>query len=257
VTATRGETTNNTTSGATTGDVRSGLESFEGLRVTDVCDGMDALGLHDMGHMSSDIRPLWRDTENFSHRIYGVAHTVRFVPTQRDVPAQTPDEFYTWMRHWYDSYAQGPIRGQVKTGELIVIDGYELGSVGFIGSNNALRWISDGAVGVVTNGGARDTDELIKQRTPVYSRYISRTIRPGRIELDATQVRINCGGAVVNPGDVVVADGDGVVVVPAAIALDVSREAWRHAERDKRGRRELYEKVGMEPDWTVTVNGRA
>jgi 4-hydroxy-4-methyl-2-oxoglutarate aldolase len=234
-------------------DVRSGLEKYQGLRVTDVCDGMDALSMHDMGQMSRDIRPLWRDTENFTHRIYGVAHTVRFVPTQRPVPAQTPEEFYDWMSDWYGQYAQGPIRDQIQPGDLIVIDGFELGSIGFIGSNNALSWIAHGAVGAVTNGGARDTDELIKQKTPVYSRYISRTIRPGRLELDATQVTINCGGAVVNPGDVVVADGDGVVVVPAAKAEDVANHAWRHATRDKERRRALYGQVGLAEDWTVST----
>lgn len=233
-------------------DVRSGLEQYEGLRVTDVCDGMDALGMQDIGLMSRDIRPLWRDTENFSHRIFGVAHTVRFVPTQRRVPEQTPDEFYTWMREWYGQFASGPFADAIKPGDLIVIDGSEIGSVGFAGSNNTLSWIAAGAVGCVTNGGARDTDELIKQRTPVYSRYINRTIRPGRLELDDTQVTVNVGGAVVHPGDVVVADGDGVVVVPAALAEDVATQAWRHADSDKQKRRSIYEKLGMPEDFTVT-----
>lgn len=232
-------------------DARSGLERYQGLRVTDVCDGMDAMGMPDIGLMSRDIRPLWRDTDNFTHRIYGVAHTVRFVPTQRPVPAQSPDEFYDWMREWYGELAQGPFRDQIQKGDLIVIDGFECGTVGFAGSNNTLSWIAAGAVGCVTNGGARDTDELIKQKTPVYCRYINRTIRPGRLELDSTQVRVNVGGAVVNPGDVVVADGDGVVVVPAAKAIDVAEQAWRHASNDKEKRRALYERMGMEPDWTV------
>ena len=108
-----------------------------------------------------------------AHRIYGW-HTVRFVPTQRPVPDPHPDEFYDWMRNWYGNLARGPFVDQIKRGDLIVIDGYELGSTGFIGSNSALSWIAAGAVGVVTNGGARDTDELIKQKTPLL-RYISRT----------------------------------------------------------------------------------
>ena len=130
-------------------DARAVLDSFEGLRVTDVCDGMDALGMHDMGQMSRDIRPLRRDTDTFAHRIYGLAHTVRFVPTQRPVPDQTPDEFYDWMRNWYGTLARGPFVEQIRPRDLIVIDGYELGSTGFIGSNNALSWIAAGAVGVV------------------------------------------------------------------------------------------------------------
>src|SRR3954453_1313952 len=237
-------------------DTRAVLDSFEGLRVPDVCDGMDALGMHDMGQMSRDIRPLWRDTDTFAHRIYGIAHTVRFVPTQRPVPPQTPDEFYDWMRNWYGTLARGPFVDPIRPRDLIVIDGYELGSTGFIGSNNALSWMAAGAVGAVTNGGARDTDELIKQRTPVYSRYISRTIRPGRVELDAVQVPVNVGGALVNPGDVVVADGDGAVFVPAAGAADVADGPWRHASHDKAGRRELYGRVALAEDWTVTDPGR-
>src|SRR5690606_35655311 len=115
----------------------------------------------------------------------------------------------------------GPFKDDIVKGEIIMIDSDNCGTVGVTGSNNTQGWINAGAVGCVTNGGARDTDEQIKQGIPLYSRYISNTIRPGRVELDAVQVPINMGGARVNPGDVVVADGDGVVVVPAAIALDV------------------------------------
>lgn len=227
------------------------VRRFEGLRVTDVCDGMDALGMQDVGQMQRDIRPLWRDLDAFSHRIYGLAHTVRFVPTDKTVPAMSPDEFYLWMSEWYRTLAQGPITDAIKPGDIVVIDGYECGTVGFIGSNNALSWIAAGAVGAVTNGGCRDTDELMKERVPVYSRYVSKTIRPGRLELESTMQTINCAGAVVRPGDVVVADGDGVVVVPASRAEEVAAQAWRHATNDKQGRRRLYDAVGLEPDFTV------
>lgn len=59
------------------------LSLYEGLRVTDVCDGLDAIGLIDTCTMDWEIRPLWRDLENLRHRIYGIAHTVRFVLTHR------------------------------------------------------------------------------------------------------------------------------------------------------------------------------
>src|SRR5262245_28607669 len=58
------------------------LNAFEGLRVADVCDGMDAVGLHNRGLVSADIGPLWRDTTNFSHRFIGIAVTARYVPSQ-------------------------------------------------------------------------------------------------------------------------------------------------------------------------------
>jgi 4-hydroxy-4-methyl-2-oxoglutarate aldolase len=58
------------------------LKLFEGLRVADVTDGMDAVGLPNIGLMDPDIHPLWRDTEHFRHRFIGIAVTARYVPTQ-------------------------------------------------------------------------------------------------------------------------------------------------------------------------------
>lgn len=228
------------------------LEKFKGLRVTDVCDGMDALGMQDIGLVDRSIRPLWRDIENFDHRVYGLAHTVRFVPTNRKKLDSKPEDFDEFKREGY-SHAKGPFTDKIKKGDMIVIDGNDIGTVGFIGSNNGFAWIAAGAVGVVTNGGCRDTDELIKQKVPVYSKYISRTIRPARLELDTTNVPVNIGGALIRPGDVVVADGDGVVCVPIEVAEDVAKWAWHVADGDKAGRLKIYEKMGMEPDWTVDV----
>lgn len=227
------------------------IELFRGLRVTDVCDGMDRCGLQDVGLMDWEIRPLWRDTESFRHRIYGFAHTVRFVPTMRRMMTGTPEEIDAEVSRWYRELARGPIADEIQAGDVIVIDAQGIPETGFIGSNNALGWITRGAVGAVTNGGARDTDELIKQRVPVYCKKISRGIRPGRLELDRTQAPMTVGGVFVRPGDLVVADGDGVIVVPIDRAQDVAKWAWKVANGDKAGRRRLYEAAGLPLDETV------
>jgi regulator of RNase E activity RraA len=227
------------------------LALYHGLRVTDVCDGMDRCALQDVGLLDWEIRPLWRDTEGFKHRIYGFAHTVRFVPTGRRMPTGTPEEIDAAVGHWYRTYARGPINEEIRRGDVIVIDAQGVPDTGFIGSNNALSWITRGAVGVVTNGGARDTDELIKQGVPVYSRKISRGIRPGRLELDATNVPVTVGGVYVRPGDLLVADGDGVICVPIERAREVAQWAWKVADGDKAGRRRLYEAAGLPLDETV------
>ena len=69
-------------------------------------------------------------------------------------------------------------------------------------------------VGVVTDATARDLDEVETERVPLYLRRPGRGIRPGRNKLESVNRPIVCGGVLVMPGDVVVADGDGVVVVP-------------------------------------------
>jgi len=232
-------------------DRQSLLDAFRGLRVTDVSDGLDHVGLIDRCLVDSAIRPLFRDTETFAHRIAGPALTVRYVPTNREVPNLPPEEFEAYVADWYRTISPSPFRDQIQLGNVLVMDAGGQ-DVGFIGSNNCLGWINRGAAGVVTNGGARDTDELIKQRCPVYCRYISRGFKPGRLELDCVGVPVNCGGVLVRPGDVVVADGDGVVVVPIEKAADVARIARRILEGDRKGRRRLYEEAGRALDPTVT-----
>ncbi len=224
---------------------------YAGLRVTDVCDGMDAAGLQDVGLMAADIRPLWRDVEGFAHRIYGFAHTVRFLPTNRRAPSMTVDEFETWRNEWYEKLADAPRKSEIRPYDVIVIDGGEIPDCGFIGSHNTLDWIDAGAAGAVTNGGCRDTDEIIRQKVPVYSRYIRHGIRPGRVELGGINERINCGGAMVRPGDFIAADGDGVVVVPIEVAEKVAGFARRTQDGDKTVRRSLYDKLGLPHDFTV------
>jgi len=233
-----------------TDDRKRILKMYEGLRVTDVADGMDYCMLQDVGRMSHEIEPLWRDVEDFTHRIYGFAHTVRFVPTQRRVPTMSPEEFGRYVGDWYRNLAQGPIGDEIQEGDVIVIDGMDT-DVGFIGSNNCMGWLARGAVGAVTNAGCRDTDELIKQKCPVYARYVAPAIRPGRLELESTNKLINCGGVLVRPGDLIVADGDGVVLVPIEKVEDVAEHARRIADGDKAGRRKLYEKLGLPLDDTV------
>ncbi len=228
------------------------LKRFQGLRVTDVCDGMDAVGLQDVGLMDRSIGPLWRDIDGFAHRIYGIAHTVRFVPTGRRAPVfESVEQHLAWKNQWYSELARGPMPDQIRTADVIVIDGAGVKECGFIGSNNAMSWIAAGAAGAVTNGGARDTDELTKQRVPVYCPGVSRGIRPGRLELESTGKPITCGGVFVRPGDVVVADGDGVIVVPHDKAMQVATIAREVQDDDKAGRRKLYEKLGFPTDFTV------
>jgi regulator of RNase E activity RraA len=101
--------------------------------------------------------------------------------------------------------------------------------------------LSKGARGVVSNGGIRDI-EVIKEKIPVYLDYIERGrgIRPGRNEIESVNKQVTVGGVLVRPGDVVVADGDGVIVVPREYAEAVAGYALEILNGDKAGRRSLY-----------------
>jgi regulator of RNase E activity RraA len=229
------------------------LDRYEGLRVTDVTDGLDAHGFHGINRMHNDIRPLHRDVENFSHRFVGFAHTIRFLPTnkRRNLPHDEDldyDTFSEWAGEWYGEHSGEPT--DIQENDVIVFEAHDL-NVGNIGSMNGLSWIADGAVGIVTNGGIRDTDEVIKQGIPAYTERISKTIIPGRDEFDAEQVPVNVGGCQIRPDDIVVADGDGVVVVPIEHAEAVGEAARREQQGDQESRRELYDEVGLEADFTL------
>ena len=228
------------------------VQKYEGLRLTDVVDAMQAIGLQDIGSMDHSIRPLWRDqTPELQHRIYGVAVTAQYVPTNMRASKMPLEEFRQWHGHWYRNYAPEAFPRLIRPGTVVVIDAHGTGNVGFIGSNNALRWKSLGMAGVVTNAGARDTDEIILEKIPVYCAYVSHGTRPGRIETASINKPVSVGGAMVRPGDMIVADGDGVIVVPREHAERVAEIAWDVAKGDKEGRRKLYEKMKMPLDETV------
>lgn len=233
------------------------LDIYKDLRVTDVLDGMDLIGLQDIGLMHNDIRPLWRNVDDFSHRVLGFAVTVRYVPTDVRVGQNSfdnTDDAKTWKS---EQYGRASDRGWVKSGkpgDVVVMDVNGVEETGNIGSNNSLGWAEAGFVGVITNGGARDTDEIIKTKgIPVYCRdaYSTRGIRPGRLIIESYNFPMNCGGVLVYPGDLIVADGDGVIVVPREHALQVGKLAREVMEGDQKGRAKRYENLGIPLDETV------
>lgn len=233
------------------------LELYKTLRVADVSDGMDMVGLPDVGLMDTRIEALWKDTDDMTHIVRGIAVTARYVPTQKVVKIpMEKEEFQKWEGHWYGNYSTEPFVEHIKDGTILVIDFEGDGDTGSIGSNNSLNYMTKGARGLVSNGGVRDTDEIIKQGIPVYFDYSQRGrgIRPGRNEIESVQKPVSIGGVLINPGDVVVADGDGVIVVPREHARQVAIYAKEILDNDKRGRRALYEKLGLPMDKTVEID---
>ena len=225
------------------------LKLFDGLRVADVSDGMDKVGLANIGLMGPEIQASWKDTVHFTHRFIGIAVTVRYVPTNESPPPRmNTKDFDKWVNKLYSEVTPEPFVDLLRPGSALVIDDAPNADSGTIGSNNIMGWKVRGCVGVVTDVGARDTDEVAAEKAPLYMRTHARGIRPGQSEVESVNRPIVCGGVLVEPGDVIVADGDGVIVVPRVKAKEVAEYAKATIEKDKAGRRELYKKLGLKPD---------
>lgn len=220
------------------------LEHFAGLRVADVRDGLDACGYPYIGSVSPEIRPLWRT------RAVGIARTARYLPYQGRVPEGTPAEYLKWSGWYYENVCTYPWMQHIGEGDFIVIDQSGV-NAGLMGSENTLTALKRGARGFVSNGGVRDTDEVILQQIPFWSRLVSQGMVQSRLQFDQMDVPVCVGGQTVCPGDIVVADGDGVVVVPRAIAAEVAKYGQEEHARDKRNRKKHYEDLGRPPDDTV------
>jgi len=227
------------------------LELYKNLRVADVSDGLDMVGLPGTGLVDPAIHPDWIDLKDFTHVFRGIAITVRYVPTQRPALPAAGEEFSKWEGNFYNTYSHEAFTQLIRPGSAIVIDDVEDKDIGSIGSNNILNWYRLGAVGVVTDAGSRDTDEVGLERVPIYLRKKGRGIRPGRNEIESVNRPVSIGGVLVCPGDVVIGDGDGVVVVPRAVAEQVAKYANEILTKDKAGRKGLYESLGRPLDKTV------
>ena len=222
---------------------------FKYFRTTDVTDALDAVGRQELTLMDERIRPLWQGI-----RFWGPAVTLRAIPANKRMPVLSVEDSVRSHSIWFAEYGGMKIGEAVQPGSVVVTATAGCPETGIWGSNNSLGMIARGAVGVLTDGYARDTDELILQRTPVACRARGRTIIPGRVTFTGVNEPVACGGVLVRPGDIVGCDGDGALVVPAEVAHEVAVIAKTILLDDVRGRRRLYERLGMPFDETVAID---
>ncbi len=216
-------------------------------RLADLGDGMDALGLVNAGTMSSAMRPI-----RYGIRFAGFAYTVKLVPAQKAAAACGSLEVYmeqlsSWCSDTY-SFMNG-LRADAKD-KVCVIDmgGYP---GGVWGSEIGLDTMKLGLVGAVIDGGCRDSYECNLEKVNVFSTQRTFNHVYGRMVNGGVNIPVRCAGVSVNPGDIVCADDDGVLVIPRSRAEEVVRFAAAIHSDDQKKRSQHYKDLGLAPDETL------
>lgn len=202
------------------------VERLERLYTAVVSDCLDRLGYRQQV-MEPQIRPLYKDA-----KLAGFASTVHCIEVE-DLPAD-PDDYYK--------------------GELQAVDALRAGDVMVVSTCRASYWGEllataaryRGARGIVADAYTRDTLKLIEMDFPTFVAGVLAHDSLGRIDVDAVGIDVECGGVIVHPGDLILGDYDGVVVIPAQVAHEAIAAAEEKVSGEDRVRVKLEE--GM-PVW--------
>ena len=200
-------------------------ERFAAIYAAALADILDAHGYRDQT-LPPSIRPL-----EPGMRLAGQAYTVKGKATQ------TPD---------YDVALRKVLTmlGDVPA-EHVAVYACEHDVSAHLGELSVTSLKTRGVVGCVLDGGCRDVRFILDEGFPVFSRYVTPEDSTWRWALEATQVPVTIGRVTIEPGDWIVADDDGVVVVPQAVAVTVLADAEEKAATESEIRAAVRD--GMPP----------
>lgn len=137
-----------------------------------------------------------------------------------------------------EDFQVGQIIDAAGPGDILVIDngGHCVSTFGGLAT---LAAKTKGIAGLVADGGVRDREEMVEHQFPVFARHMTPLTGRTRLAVTAINEPVGCGGVRVRPGDVIVADGSGVVCIPAEHAARIAELAGQYAKDDAQAAAEL------------------
>jgi regulator of RNase E activity RraA len=187
--------------------------------------------LWDLGYKNCWIEDIHPVTLTDIH-VAGRAVTVKYLPFKKAV-----DEGY--LRQKYLALTE-----VLKKGDVIVMDACNAKS-GVIGDCMASGFKMKGASAVVIDGGVRDVPLIKKVGLPVFAKYVTPAHIGEKVIPFEINTTIECGSVQVNPGDIIVADDDGVVVIPKEVAKEAIELGWKHERLDEESRKRILRGVPL------------
>ena len=150
-------------------------------------------------------------------RMVGEAFTLRFIPMREDIDVMAA--------YADEAHVQRQAMEECPAGHVLVIDSLSDASAASAGDNMLGRLKARGVEGAVTDGGFRDTPDIKRLAFPAFHRRPAPATSPIRFHAADLGLPIGCGGVGVYPGDIVVSDPEGVVVIPRELAGEIAEEA--------------------------------
>lgn len=190
------------------------IAGFQKSTVASVADAMDQVA-GSRGFMNHDMRP------HVSGKFVGRAATALVKPAPPE--KATPTLAVKHSVEMIDEASPGDV------GVIVMEDGLNVAAIGGLMGTAAK---SRGMAGMVIDGGVRDLEELRALGLPVFARSVTPATAVGRYASVAKQIPVECGGVTVNPGDIIIAGEDGVVVVPKEHAQAVLKRAQEIDDRE-------------------------
>ena len=196
---------------------KSILEEFKDLPTSILSDVLDSLGIRGV---ITGILPLVEGI-----RLVGYAVPVKEVSGSRGT-------------YPLEDFAVGSVIDVASKGDVIIFDleGKPVSTWGGLASQAA---INKGLPGIVVDGGVRDIDEIRQLKFPVFAKHRVPTTGKTRVKILSINEPIECSGVKVRPGDIIVGDSTGIVVVPSEMAADILQKAKELEKVERRFENEL------------------